>query len=128
MKYIVLSLVFMLSGCSSIVGMIPSFSDLNQSRAIIDVRASVDAVDCARPQLAQANHIASQLRWFELYSESRGRRDQDVIRVIKPIQETVADWQKRDADGQASQGYCRLKKQILQSQTARAAQVVLGRF
>ena len=128
MKYIVLSLVFMLSGCSTIVGLIPSFSDANQSRAIIDVRASVDSVDCTKPQLAQANIIAAQLRWFELYSESRGRRDQDVIRVIKPIQETVADWQKRDADGQASQGYCKLKKQILQSQTARAASVVLGRF
>jgi len=128
MKYIVLSLVFMLSGCSTIVGLIPSFSDANQSRAIIDVRASVDSVDCTKPQLAQANIIAGQLRWFELYSESRGRRDQDVIRVIKPIQETVADWQKRDADGQASQGYCKLKKQILQSQTARAASVVLGRF
>jgi hypothetical protein len=128
MKYIVLSLVFMLSGCSTIVGLIPSFSDVNQSRAIIDVRASVDSVDCTKPQLAQATIIAGQLRWFELYSESRGRRDQDVIRVIKPIQETVADWQKRDADGQASQGYCKLKKQILQSQTARAASVVLGRF
>ncbi len=128
MKYVLLSLALLLSGCANIIGMIPSFSDANQSRAIIDVRASVDSVDCTKPQLAQANHIASQLRWFELYSESRGRRDQDVIRVIKPIQETVADWQKRDADGQASQGYCRLKKQILQSQTARAAQVVLGRF
>ncbi len=128
MKYVLLSLALLLSGCANIIGMIPSFSDANQSRAIIDVRASVDAVDCTRPQLAQANQIAGQLRWFELYSESRGRRDQDVIRVIKPIQETVADWQKRDADGQASQGYCKLKKQILQSQTARAASVVLGRF
>ena len=118
----------MLSGCATVVSWIPSFNDPNQSAKIIDVRMSVDQLDCAKPQHAQALVIERELRWFELYSQSAGVRNQDVIRVIKPMQETVSDFVKRTQQQDASRVYCDLKKRAMQEQAARAAGVILGRF
>jgi len=120
--------IVMLSGCSTIVGMIPSFNDVNQSQKIIDVRMTVDQLDCAKPQHPQALMIQRELRWFELYSESAGTRNKDVIRIIKPVQESVADFVARTEKQDASKVYCDLKKRALQEQAARAAGVILGRF
>lgn len=117
-----------LSGCSTVKSWIPSFWDDNQSAKIVDVRLAVDRIDCGRDQLAQAQRVRDDLRWFELYSQSKGWRQADVLRIIKPMQETVEDWYKRSLDGQGSKGYCEIKKKILQSQSERAAQAVLGRF
>jgi hypothetical protein len=72
--------------------------------------------------------IQRELRWFELYSESAGTRNKDVIRIIKPIQESVADFVARTEKQDASKVYCDLKKRALQEQAARAAGVILGRF
>ncbi len=118
----------MLTGCSTVKSWIPSFWDDNQSAKIVDVRLAVDRIDCGRDQLAQAQRVRDDLRWFELYSQSKGWRQADVLRIIKPMQETVEDWYKRSLDGQGSKGYCEIKKKILQSQSERAAQAVLGRF
>ena len=118
----------MLSGCATVVGWIPSFNDTNQSQKIIDVRMAVDQLDCAKAQHHQALVIERELRWFELYSESAGVRNQDVIRIIKPMQETVSDFVKRTQQQDASRVYCDLKKRVMQEQAARAAGVILGRF
>jgi len=120
--------IIMISGCASIVSLIPSFNDANQSQKIIDVRMSVDQLDCARPQHHQALTIQRELRWFELYSESAGIRNQDVIRVIKPMQDSVSEFVARTQAQDASKIYCDLKKRALQEQAARAAGVILGRF
>jgi len=122
-----LSLV-MLSGCANIIGLIPSFNDPNQSQKIVDVRMAVDQLDCQKAQHAQALTIQRELRWFELYSQSAGIRNQDVIRVIKPMQETVGEFVDRTKDRDASKVYCDLKKRAMQEQAARAAGVILGRF
>ena len=129
MKNLIAALtIFMLSGCASIMGLIPSFNDVNQSAKITDVRQAVDSLDCARPQGPQVKRIQDELRWFELYSESAGIRNQDVIRIIKPMQETVGDFAKMVADKDGSRVYCDLKKRAMQEQAARAAKVILGRF
>lgn len=128
MRLLITLLFVGLTGCSTIVGFIPSFWDDNQSRSIVDVRLSIDAIDCAKPQLPQAEGIASQLKWFELYSESKGRRQQDVLRIVAPMQESVADWVKRSQEGAGSASYCTIKKKLLQSQAKTAASAVLGRF
>ena len=129
MKNTLAALAFlMLSGCSTVVGWIPSFNDLNQSQKIVDVRMAVDSLDCAQPQHVQALVIQRELRWFELYSESAGIRNQDVIRIIKPMQETVSEFATRTKDRDASRVYCDLKKRAMQEQAARAAGVILGRF
>jgi hypothetical protein len=129
MKNLIAALAFfMLSGCSTIVGLIPSFNDTNQSAKITDVRFAIDSLDCAKPQNVQAKQIVDELRWFELYSESAGIRNQDVIRVIKPMQETAGDFYKMVENKDGSRVYCDLKKRAMQEQAARAAKVILGRF
>jgi hypothetical protein len=125
--FAILSIV-MLSGCASVIGWIPSFNDPNQSAKIVDVRMAVDALDCARAQHPQALTIQRELRWFELYSESAGIRNQDVIRIIKPMQATVVEFVQRTEKQDASRVYCDLKKRAMQEQAARAAGVILGRF
>ncbi len=127
-KLLVIFAVSLLSGCASIVSLIPSFNDPNQSQKIVDVRMAVDSLDCARPQHVQAVAIQRELRWFELYSESAGIRNQDVIRIIKPMQETVGEFVTRTKTQDASRVYCDLKKRAMQEQAARAAGVILGRF
>ena len=123
---LVLSLA--LTGCASITSLIPSFWDPNQSARITDVRLRVDQINCELSQLPQAQQIQSDLRWFELYSESKGSRQQDVIRVIQPMQESVTDWVKRSTDGQGSKTYCEIKKKLLQTQAKSAAAAIQGRF
>ncbi len=123
---LVLSLA--LTGCASITSLIPSFWDPNQSARITDVRLRVDQINCEQAQLPQAQQIQNDLRWFELYSESKGSRQQDVIRIIQPMQESVTDWVKRSTDGQGSKTYCEIKKKLLQSQAKSAAAAIQGRF
>ena len=129
MKNLIVALTFfMLSGCATVVSWIPSFNDANQSAKIVDVRQAVDSLDCARTQYIQVKRIQDELRWFELYSESNGIRNQDVIRIIKPMQATVSDFAKMVQDKDGSKVYCDLKKKAMQEQSARAAKVILGRF
>ena len=128
MKTLVLALAFLLSGCATVVGWIPSFNDPNQSARITDVRLAVDSLDCARTQHPQALVIQRELRWFELYSQTAGLRHQDVLRVIAPMQATVAEFVTRTQAQDASRVYCDLKKRAMQEQAARAAGVIQGRF
>jgi hypothetical protein len=127
-RFIIIASVVVLSGCSTIQSWIPSFWDPNQSAKITDVRLTVDRIDCSKPQLAQAIQLRDQLRWFELYSVSKGVLQKDVLRMIEPIQQTTEDWYKRSLDGQGSQGYCVIKKKILEQQTERAAKGIMGRW
>jgi hypothetical protein len=127
-RILLITAVVMLSGCSTIQNWIPSFWDDNQSAKITDVRLTVDRIDCSKDQLPQATQLRDQLRWFELYSSSKGALQKDVIKLVKPIQDTTEDWYKRSLDGQGSVGYCNIKKKILEQQTARAAKGILGRW
>jgi hypothetical protein len=130
MKRLILLLcsTLLLSSCASITSLIPSFWDPNQSARITDVRFKADSINCDQSQLPQAQALQADLRWFELYSESKGSRQQDVIRIIAPMQESVADWVKRSTDGQGSKTYCEIKKKLLQTQAKSAAQAIQGRF
>ena len=129
MKNLIVALTFfMLSGCATVVSWIPSFNDANQSAKIVDVRQAVDSLDCARAQYVQVKRIQDELRWFELYSESAGVRNQDVIRIIKPMQATVGDFARMVEHKDGSRVYCDLKKRAMQEQASRAAKVILGRF
>jgi len=120
----------LLGGCANITGLIPSFNDVNQSSRIIDVELAVDSLDCRQAQAHQVARIRDNLRWFELYSEAKGSRQQDVLRLTQPIKATVDEFYKRvtDPEKRDNPRYCDLKKRVLQEQTKRAAQAVLGRF
>jgi hypothetical protein len=123
-----LVLVLALSGCSTVEKWIPSFWDDNQSAKITDVRLRMDRLDCKGDQLAQITVIRDDLRWFELYSQSKGRLQKDVLRLIAPMQETVEDMYTRNSQGKGSPTYCELKKQIMRQQAERAAAGILGRY
>jgi outer membrane murein-binding lipoprotein Lpp len=129
MKIIAIVVVALtLSGCSTVEKWIPSFWDDNQSAKITDVRLRVDRLDCKSDQLAQITVIRDDLRWFELYSHSKGRLQKDVLRLIGPMQETVEDMYKRNSEGKGSVAYCELKKKIMLQQAERAAIGILGRY
>ena len=128
MRKLTVILVLLLSGCASVQSWVPSFWDDNQSAKIVDVRLRVDRLDCSQPQLAQISVIRDDLRWFELYSASKGQLQKDVLRLIAPMQATVEDMYTRNTGGTASKTYCELKKQIMTQQAERAASAVLGRW
>ncbi len=123
-----LVLAVTLTGCTTMQGMVPSFWDDNQSAKATDIRFSVETLDCKKPHLAQAEQIEMNILWFQLYSESKGWRQQDVLKLVKPLQDTVTDFVKRSRASEGTETYCNIKKKIMQTQSKRAAEAVLGRF
>jgi hypothetical protein len=128
MRIITFLLVLALGGCAHVQSWVPSFWDDNQSAKIVDVRLRVDRLDCSQPQLVQITVIRDDLRWFELYSHSKGQLQKDVLRLIAPMQLTVEDMYTRNTQGTASKVYCELKKQVMTQQSERIASAVLGRW
>lgn len=126
MKAIAILVISMaLTGCATVQNWVPSFWDDNQSARIIDARLMVEQINCLEPQKPQVELVARELRWFELYSQAKGTLQKDVLRVIEPMQSTVAEWTKR---GEGSKTYCELKKKVLTQQGERASKVILGRW
>jgi uncharacterized protein YceK len=128
MKALVLALAITLSGCATVKEWVPSFSDPNQSARIIDVRQSVSQLDCKQTHAPQVKKIKDNLDWFQLYSDSKGWRQNDVLRLVKPMQETVDDFYKRSVEKQGSETYCEIKKKVMTTQAEKAASAILGRF
>jgi flagellar basal body L-ring protein FlgH len=127
-QLVALSLVVLLTGCASVKNWVPSFSDPNQSARIIDVRQSVAQLDCKQTHAPQVKRIKDNLDWFQLYSDSKGWRQNDVLRLVKPMQETVDDFYKRSVEKQGSETYCEIKKKVMTTQAEKAASAILGRF
>ncbi len=121
-----------LQGCAltALTSYIPSFWDDNQSQKIIDLRLAVQRIDCKAQQQPQVSRIRDDIEWFRLYSESKGSRQQDVIKLVAPMGETAEDWYKRvSAEGYKDNPiYCELKKKVMTEQVTRASKAVLGRF
>jgi len=124
MKAIIVASVLFLSGCS----FIPSFNDVNQSKSIIDIRVSVDNINCSLEQNPQALELANHIKWFMFYSQSKGLTQRDVIELVEPMKNTADEWLKRTEAGTPSVAYCNLKKQLLVKQSDVAAKAVLRRF
>ena len=117
-----------LTGCTSVQKMVPSFWDDNQSKAIIDVRHKVEQIDCKADQMPQVVKIDNKLRWFQLYSESKGIRQHDVLAIVEPMKETVVAWIDHEKEKPNNEIFCTLKKEILTDQASIAATAILGRF
>jgi hypothetical protein len=126
MKLAVVLLTLALAGCSSLPFEIPSFWDDNQAARIIDVRKSINDLDCAAAHAPQVKTIQHHLKWFELYSQSK--RTPDVARLIQPMQATVDDFYRRSVENPGSTAYCELKKRVMITQGETVARAVLGRF
>lgn len=125
MRSVIFALSLVLSGCATVTEWIPSFWDANQSAYIVQARLSIEQINCEEPQRAQVLRVQEDLRRFELYSESKGRLQADVLRVVRPIKSQVDEWVQR---GEGTRGYCTVKKKLLTQEAARAAEVVLGRW
>lgn len=119
-------LIFMLVGCSAIKDKIPSFWDDNQSRAVIDIRQAVIDLDCKQPHAPQVEVIKRHMDWLIIYSQIKDTRD--VLRLVKPMNETVNDFYNRSMTKQGSEAYCNMKKKIMDTQSGTVAKAVLGRF
>ena len=132
LKYLLLIIIaaalVALTGCSSVQKMVPSFWDDNQSKVIIDVRQKVEQIDCKADQLPQVTKVRKKIRWFELYSESKGIRQHDVLAIVEPMAETVDAWIEHEHVKPNNEIFCTLKKEILQEQASMAATAILGRF
>lgn len=119
-------LIVMLVGCSTIKDKLPSFWDDNQSHAVIDIRQAVIDLDCKQPHAPQVALIKRHMDWLILYSQIKDTRD--VLRLVKPMNETVNDFYDRSMVKQGSEAYCNMKKKIMDTQSSTVAKAVLGRF
>jgi len=130
-RLLVIGMVALLQGCATfsfqnIKDQIPSFWDDNQSRSVIDIRQSVEKLNCKEPHAPQVKVIKDYIQWFVLYSESKGTKD--VLTLVKPMESTVDDFYKRSLEKQGTEIYCDIKKKILITQSSAVAKTVIGRF
>ena len=125
---VIAAAIVALTGCTSVQKMVPSFWDDNQSKVIIDVRHKVEQIDCKADQLPQIIKVDNKLRWFQLYSESKGIRQHDVLAIVAPMKETVGEWVEHEKTKPNNEIFCTLKKEILTDQASIAATAILGRF
>jgi hypothetical protein len=130
-KLLLVGLVALLQGCATfsfqnIKDQIPSFWDDNQSRSVIDIRQSVEKLNCKEPHAPQVKVIKDNIQWFILYSNSKGTKD--VLTLVKPMESTVDDFYKRSLEKQGTEIYCDIKKKILTTQSSAVAKTVIGRF
>jgi len=130
-KLLLVGLIALLQGCTTfsfqnIKDQIPSFWDDNQSRSVIDIRQSVEKLNCKEPHAPQVKVIKDNIQWFILYSDSKGTKD--VLTLVKPMESTVDDFYKRSLEKQGTEIYCDIKKKILITQSSAVAKTVIGRF
>jgi PBP1b-binding outer membrane lipoprotein LpoB len=125
-KLIVAFAFFALTGCASIIEMIPSGWDVNQAKVITDIQLQVRHFDCKADLAPQVNKLAQDVEWFDIYAKTKPTRD--IAKLTGTITDTVKELQERVAKGPVSPLYCDLKKKIIQQQADILAKSVQGRF
>jgi len=127
MKRILIVIAFLsLTGCASIMEMIPSRWDVNQARVITDIQQQARHIDCKAELKPQVDRLAQDVEWFDIYAKTTPTRD--IARLTSTITDTVKELQDRVAKGPVSPLYCDLKKKIIQQQADILAGSVQGRF
>ena len=125
-KLIAILFVISLTGCASIMEMIPSSWDVNQAKVITDIQLQVKHFDCKADLAPQVNKLAQDVEWFDIYAKTKPTRD--IAKLTGTITDTVKELQDRVAQGPVSPLYCDLKKKIIQQQADILAKSVQGRF
>ena len=125
-KLIVILAVVGLTGCASIMEMIPSRWDVNQAKSITDIQQQAMRFDCKGDQLAQINALDQNVEWFVIYSKTKPTRD--IAKLTDTLQKTVAEYKERASKGAVSPLYCDLKKKLIIQQAEILAGSVQGRF
>jgi hypothetical protein len=125
-KLLIVCAFFALTGCASIMEMIPSGWDVNQAKVITDIQQQVRHFDCKAELTPQVNKLAQDVEWFDIYAKTKPTRD--IAKLTGTITDTVKELQDRVAKGPVSPLYCDLKKKIIQQQADILAKSVQGRF
>lgn len=125
-KLAVVLLVVSLTGCASIMEMIPSRWDVNQAKSITNIQLQVKHFDCKADLKPQVDQLAREVEWFDIYAKTKPTRD--IAKLTGTITDTVKELQDRVAKGPVSPLYCDLKKKIIQQQADILAGSVQGRF
>jgi hypothetical protein len=125
-KLLVVCAFFALSGCASIMDMIPSGWDANQAKVITDIQVEVRHFDCRAELKPQVDQLARDVEWFDIYAKTKPTRD--IAKLTGTVTDTVKELQDRVAKGPVSPMYCDLKKKIIQQQVDIIAKSVQGRF
>ena len=127
MKRLLVVVVFLsLTGCASIMEIIPSGWDVNQAKVITDIQQQARHFDCKADLAPQVNKLAQDVEWFDIYAKTKPTRD--IAKLTGTITDTVKELQDRVAKGPVSPLYCDLKKKIIQQQADILAKSVQGRF
>jgi uncharacterized protein YceK len=127
MKKLLVVLAFLsLTGCASIMEMIPSGWDANQAKSITDIQVQANHFDCKADQASQLSALAINVEWFDIYAKTKPTRD--IAKLTGTITDTVKELQDRVAKGSVSPMYCDLKLKIIQQQADILAKSVQGRF
>ena len=127
MKRLLVVVAFLsLTGCASIMEMIPSGWDVNQAKVITDIQLEVRHFDCRADLKPQVDQLARDLEWFDIYAKTKPTRD--IAKLTGTITDTVKELQDRVTKGPVSPLYCDLKKKIIQQQVDIIAKSVQGRF
>jgi PBP1b-binding outer membrane lipoprotein LpoB len=125
-KLLIVCAFFALTGCASIMEMIPSGWDVNQAKVITDIQLQVRHFDCKADLAPQVNKLAQDVEWFDIYAKTKPTRD--IAKLTGTITDTVKELQERVSKGPVSPLYCDLKKKIIQQQADILAKSVQGRF
>jgi PBP1b-binding outer membrane lipoprotein LpoB len=125
-KLLIVCAFFALTGCASIMEMIPSGWDVNQAKVITDIQLQVRHFDCKADLAPQVNKLAQDVEWFDIYAKTKPTRD--IAKLTGTITDTVKELQERVSKGPVSPLYCDLKKKIIQQQSDILAKSVQGRF
>lgn len=126
MKIAALLLALTLTGCASIVDMIPSKWDVNQAKVTTDLRQTAVNFDCKGNLTEQLTVLNLQLQWFDLYAESK--KTKDVAKLTDIMKTTAKEFADRSNKGPVSPLYCDLKKKLMIQQADIIAKTVQARF
>jgi len=125
-RLIVILAVVGLTGCASIVDMIPSKWDANQAKVITDIQVQTNHFDCRGDQVQQLKSLALNVEWFNTYAKTKPTKD--IAKLTGTVTATVKEYQDRLKVGPVSPLYCDLKIKIIKQQTDILAGSVQGRF
>lgn len=115
-----------LTGCASIMEIVPSRWDANQAKVITDIQQRARHLDCKSELAPQVNQLVKDVEWFDIYAKTKPTRD--IAKLTGVMTNTVNELQDRVAKGPVSPLYCDLKKKIIQQQADILAKSVQGRF
>jgi hypothetical protein len=127
MKRLIAVIAFLsLTGCASIMEMIPSRWDVNQAKVITDIQQQARRFDCKSDQTAQLNELAKSVEWFDIYAKTKPTKD--IAKLTGTMDKTIQEYQERLKAGPVSPLYCDLKTKIIKQQADILAGSVQGRF